>query len=161
MIGVATKYHNELFAQYTKLIDDKLFWAFTIVVLIDLILDLIKPWYINPADDGWFSPRSVLRNAVTYAVVAIGYPYLFTIGANTAATAFLLAFIYQYLVWVVETWTSIGWWLPEPLVHFVKSKWLSHNNDLENSLNKKKDENKDENSLNKKKDENKDENKDG
>ena len=160
MIGVATKYHNELFAQYTKLIDDKLFWAFTIVVLIDLILDLIKPWY---TDDkiGWFSPHSVLRNAVTYAVVAIGYPYLFTIGANTAATAFLLAFIYQYLVWIVETWTSIGWWLPAPLVHFVKSKWLTHNNDLENSLNKKKDENKDENSLNKKKDENKDENKDG
>ena len=155
MIGVATKYHNELFAQWTKLIDDKLFWAFTIVVLIDLILDLIKPWY---TDDkiGWFSPRSVLRNAVTYAVVAIGYPYLFTIGADTAATAFLLAFIYQYLVWVVETWTSIGWWLPAPLVHFVKSKWLTHNNDLENRLNKKKDKNKDENSLNKNKDENKD-----
>lgn len=143
MIEIANNYHDILFNQYTKLIDDKLFWAFTIVVLIDLILDLIKPWYVKPKASNWFSPRSVLRNAVTYAVVAVGYPYLFTIGANTAATAFLLAFIYQYLVWIVETWTAIGWWLPEPIIKFVRNKWLTNNNDLENSLNKKEDENKD------------------
>ena len=140
MIEIASNYHNELLMQYTHLIDDKWFWAFTIVVLLDLILDLIKPWVIKTDErKNWFKPQSVLRNAVTYAVVAVGYPYLFTIGAQTAATAFLIAFIYQYLVWVVETWTEIGWWLPEPIIRFVKSQWTVSNKELDQAINKKED----------------------
>ncbi|KRM36989.1 hypothetical protein FC39_GL000441 [Lactobacillus hamsteri DSM 5661 = JCM 6256] len=87
----------------------------------------------------WFKPQSVLRNAVTYAVVAVGYPYLFTIGAQTAATAFLIAFIYQYLVWVIETWTEVGWWLPEPIIKFVKAQWSTSNKKLDDTINRKED----------------------
>lgn len=141
MIEVASNYHNELLDQYIHLIDDKWFWAFTIVVLIDLVLDLIKPWVIKTDErKNWFKPQSVLRNTVTYAVVAVGYPYLFTIGASTAATAFLIAFIYQYLVWIVETWTEVGWWLPAPIVNFVKSQWLVSDSNLDKEINKKEDE---------------------
>ncbi|GAA3626265.1 hypothetical protein GCM10022297_00990 [Lactobacillus hamsteri] len=140
MIEVASSYHNELLEQYTHLIDDKWFWAFTIVVLLDLILDLIKPWVIKTDErKNWFKPQSVLRNAVTYAVVAVGYPYLFTIGAQTAATAFLIAFIYQYLVWVIETWTEVGWWLPEPIIKFVKAQWSTSNKKLDDTINRKED----------------------
>lgn len=95
-------------------------WGFTFVVILDLILDLIYPFFTDQTLT-WGGTKSVLRNAVTYAVVALGYPYLSVIGAEPAATAFLVAFIYQYLMWIVTTWTEMGWWLPETIKKFVKS----------------------------------------
>lgn len=123
--------------KFTHLIDDHLMWAFTIVVVIDLIMDLIRPIYVKSANFSSWGTKSVLRNMVTYAIVAIGYPYLSIIGLETAATAFLIAFIYQYLVWIVTTWEEIGWWLPAPIVKFVKSNMSEKQ--LEEALNKEKE----------------------
>ena len=129
MIEVAS-YHNQLLAEYQHLVDDPLMWLFTFVVVLDLILDLIKPYYIKTNSRNAFAPQSVLRNAVIYAVVAIGYPYLCMIGAEAAATAFLIAFVYQFAVWTVETWTEIGWWLPQWVTNFIKNRAEVHSNKM-------------------------------
>ena len=123
------------------LTDNPVMWAFTLVVILDLIMDLIRPLYVKDAYLSGWGTKSIIRNAITYAVVVIGYPYLCLIGAEDAATAFLMAFIYQYLVWIVTTWCEIGWWLPEPIIKFVKAN--ADKKELDNILNKEESEDKD------------------
>lgn len=107
-------------AKIITLTEDPLMWGFTLVVLIDLVLDLIRPLYVKSASLTESGSKSVSRNAITFLVIATGYPYLNLIGAGAMATTFLIAFIYQYLVWIMTTWEELGWWIPEPLKKFVK-----------------------------------------
>lgn len=138
MIEVAS-YHNQLVSTYQHLIDDKWFLAFSVLVIIDLILDLVKPYIIPSAKKPGFWQNSVLRNTLTYLLVAIAYPYLLLLSPNTemVAVAFLMAFVYQYLVWIVETWVSMGWWLPAPVVTFVKAKLMENESNLDRKINNK------------------------
>lgn len=131
---LAAPFTEDFSNKFMHLIDDPLMWAFTLVVILDLVLDLIRPFYIKEATNSTWGKKSVVRNAITFTVVAIGYPYLSLIGVETAATAFLIAFIYQYLLWIVTTWEEIGWWLPEPIVKFVKSNMSEK--ELEETLQK-------------------------
>ncbi|MBD5429352.1 phage holin family protein [Lactobacillus sp.] len=121
-------------SRFTHLVDDPLMWGFTLVVLIDLVLDLIRPLYVKGASLKGTGSKSISRNAITFIVIATGYPYLSLIGAEKMAITFLIAFIYQYLVWIITTWEEIGWWLPAPLVKFVKTN--ASETELENILNK-------------------------
>lgn len=123
MIEVAS-FHTNLFSQFMGLFDNPFFVAFTIVVVIDLVLDLIKPYYFKDAH-GF---NAIIRNGVTYLAWTLIYPYLRVTGLGDMADVFLLAFIYQYALFIIEAYTSFGWWLPEGLRTFIEAR-LKRTND--------------------------------
>lgn len=118
-------YHLFMLDRMRTLVDDKLMWAFTIVMIVDLITGMLKPYYAKKTAQKTNSSKGILgliKNTIIYLVVAITYPYLITIGASTMATTFLIAWIYQYLISIIENWTEMGWWLPKPIMDFFEAK---------------------------------------
>lgn len=49
------------------------------------------------------------------------------------ATTFLIAWIYQYLISIVENWTEMGWWLPKPIMDFFEAKLAKDQEDYDPS----------------------------
>lgn len=131
-------FHDEYLNQFIHLVDDPLMWAFTLIIVINLILNLIRPYYVKDATLQSDGENSILRNAFTYVVIVIGYPYLCVIGAEAASTAFVLAFIYQYLVWDIGIWIDMGWYMPDSIVKLVKHN-MDQNDEKIQNLTKKED----------------------
>ena len=122
--------------QMQTLVDDKLMWAFTIVMIVDLVTGMIKPYYAKKTTRKTNSSvgiPGIIKHTVIYLVVVIAYPYLYTIGASTMATTFLIAWIYQYLISIVENWTEMGWWLPKPIMDFFEAKLAKEQQDYDPS----------------------------
>lgn len=145
----AAAYHVQAFNQYQRLIDDKWMWAFTIAMILDLITGMIKPYYAHTTSQKTNSSKGIpglIKHMVVYLVVAIVYPYLYTIGAQAMATTFLAAFTYQYAISVIENWTEMGWWLPKSVMDFFEAKLAKDQQDYNpadyNFLGKKKGGNK-------------------
>lgn len=129
-------YHMLMFRQMQALIDDKLMWAFTIVIIVDLFTGMVKPYYAKKTarkTNSSVGIPGVIKHMLIYLVVVIAYPYLFTIGAGTMATTFLIAFVYQYLISIIENWTEMGWWLPKPIMDFFETKLAKDQEDYDPS----------------------------
>lgn len=129
-------YHLFMLHQMQELIDDKLMWAFTIVMIVDLITGMVKPYYAKETvrkTNSSVGIPALLKHTIIYLVVVIAYPYLYTIGASAMATTFLIAWIYQYLISIVENWTEMGWWLPKPIMDFFEAKLAKDQEDYDPS----------------------------
>lgn len=132
----AVAYHNQMFTQMKALIDDKWMWAFTIVMIFDLVTGMIKPYLATTTHKKTNSSIGIpglIKHMLIYLLVVIVYPYMYTVGAGTMATAFLIAFIYQYAVSIVENWTEMGLWLPKPIMDFLENKLAKDQQDYDPS----------------------------
>lgn len=140
MIELTAAYHELLFQQIYQMFDSPWFIGFTMVVTVDIILNIVKPFFVTkPAS--FSNAQNLIRNGLTYVIVTIVYPYLSSIGMGDMADLILAAFIYQYLVWCLQIWTEMGWFMPAGIREFVNSKMLTNNQYLNSSLkNKKKEE---------------------
>ena len=69
-------YHLFMLHQMQALIDDKLMWAFTIVMIVDLITGMVKPYYAKKTvrkTNSSVGIPGLIKHTVIYLVVVIAY----------------------------------------------------------------------------------------
>lgn len=101
----AQPYHLIFLQQVEAMIDDKLMYGFTIVVLIDIFTGITKGLrskHISGKTNSTKGLAGLSKHLIIVIIVITAYPYLITLGFNLFAQLIVLSFIYQYLISIVE-----------------------------------------------------------
>lgn len=111
-----TPYHLVFWRQVEAMIDDKLIYGLTILVLIDIFSGIVKGLRSKKTSERTNSTRGIFglgKHLIVVLIVITAYPYLTTLGFSQFAQLIVLGFAYQYLVSIVENLYQMDiqvWW---------------------------------------------------
>lgn len=101
-----------------KLSENSWFFAFFVVIIIDLLTGAAKCWYKNSKikASSTIGRKGLITHFVTLFTWVIVYPLLDSWGLSSGANIVLMFFIYQYILSIIENLGQMGVKLPPYLM---------------------------------------------
>lgn len=104
--------HELYFEHLTKLIDNPVFFAFFLAVLIDVMTGFVKS-LVNKKTTSSKGIGGLIKHSTLLLIVCMLYPYLDIYGASGMADTLLIFYILFYAISIVENLGEMG--IPVPV----------------------------------------------
>ena len=110
--------HIEYFKHLSALIDNPVFFAFFLAVLIDVMTGFVKS-LVNKKTTSSKGIGGLIKHSALLAIMAILYPYLDIYGLSGMADTLLIFYILFYAISIVENFGEMGIPIPEWLRKYI------------------------------------------
>lgn len=104
--------HELYFEHLTRLIDNPVFFAFFLAVLIDVMTGFVKS-LVNKKTSSSKGIGGLVKHSTLLLIVCMLYPYLDIYGASGMADTLLIFYILFYAISIVENLGEMG--IPVPV----------------------------------------------
>lgn len=118
-----------LFLQYISVSRTPIYWIFIVLVMLDIVTGTLKG-VVNKEANSTKGLFGLIKHLLVVVLVLIVTPFLMYLGLNTVAQSFIVFFIVQYGISLVENWGQLGLPLPEWVVKFF-DKLNKETNEIE------------------------------
>lgn len=110
--------HIEYIKHLSALIDNPVFFAFFLVVLIDVMTGFVKS-LVNKNTTSSKGIGGLIKHSTLLLIMAILYPYLDIYGLSGMADTLLVFYILFYAISIVENLGEMGIPIPEWLKKYI------------------------------------------
>ena len=110
--------HELYFEHFAKLIDNPVFFAFFLIVLIDILTGFLKS-LVNKKTTSSKGIGGLIKHATLLLVVCMLYPFCDIYGASGMADTLLIFYILFYAISIVENLGEMGIPIPEWLRKYI------------------------------------------
>ena len=110
--------HELYFEHFGKLIDNPVFFAFFLMVLIDILTGFLKSM-VNKKTTSSKGIGGLIKHSTLLLVVCMLYPFCDIYGASGMADTLLVFYILFYAISVVENLGEMGIPVPEWLKKYI------------------------------------------
>lgn len=110
--------HELYFEHFAKLIDNPVFFAFFLIVLIDILTGFLKS-LVNKKTTSSKGIGGLIKHSTLLLVVCMLYPFCDIYGASGMADTLLIFYILFYAISIVENLGEMGIPVPEWLKKYI------------------------------------------
>ena len=110
--------HELYFEHFEKLIDNPVFFAFFLIILIDILTGFLKS-LVNKETESGKGISGLIKHSTLLLIMAILYPYLDIYGLSGMADTLLIFYILFYAISIVENLGEMGIPIPEWLRKYI------------------------------------------
>ena len=110
--------HELYFEHFARLIDNPVFFAFFLVVLIDVVTGFVKS-LVNKKTTSSKGIGGLIKHSTLLLVVCMLYPFCDIYGASGMADTLLIFYILFYAISIVENLGEMGIPIPEWLKKYI------------------------------------------
>ena len=110
--------HELSFEHFEKLIDNPVFFAFFLMVLIDILTGFLKSM-VNKKTTSSKGIGGLIKHSTLLLVVCMLYPFCDIYGASGMADTLLILYILFYAISIVENLGEMGIPIPEWLKKYI------------------------------------------
>ena len=110
--------HELYFEHFAKLIDNPVFFAFFLIVLIDILTGFLKS-LVNKKTTSSKGISGLIKHSTLLLVVCMLYPFCDIYGASGMADTLLIFYILFYAISIVENLGEMGIPIPEWLRKYI------------------------------------------
>lgn len=110
--------HELYFEHFQKLIDNPVFFAFFLMVLIDVLTGFLKSM-VNKKTTSSKGIGGLIKHSTLLLVVCMLYPFCDIYGASGMADTLLIFYILFYAISIVENLGEMGIPVPEWLKKYI------------------------------------------
>ena len=110
--------HELYFEHFEKLIDNPVFFAFFLIVLIDILTGFLKS-LVNKKTTSSKGIGGLIKHSTLLLVVCMLYPFCDIYGASGMADTLLIFYILFYAISIVENLGEMGIPVPEWLKKYI------------------------------------------
>lgn len=110
--------HELYFEHFEKLIDNPVFFAFFLIILIDILTGFLKS-LANKKTESGKGISGLIKHSTLLLIMAILYPYLDIYGLSGMADTLLIFYILFYAISIVENLGEMGIPIPEWLKKYI------------------------------------------
>lgn len=110
--------HELYFEHFAKLIDNPVFFAFFLIVLIDILTGFLKS-LVNKKTTSSKGVGGLIKHSTLLLVVCMLYPFCDIYGASGMADTLLIFYILFYAISIVENLGEMGIPVPEWLKKYI------------------------------------------
>lgn len=110
--------HIEYIKHLSTLIDNPVFFAFFLAVLIDVMTGFVKS-LVNKKTTSSKGIGGLIKHSTLLLIMAILYPYLDIYGLSGMADTLLIFYILFYAISIVENFGEMGIPIPEWLRKYI------------------------------------------
>lgn len=110
--------HELYFEHFGKLIDNPVFFAFFLMVLIDILTGFLKS-LVNKKTTSSKGIGGLIKHSTLLLVVCMLYPFCDIYGASGMADTLLIFYILFYAISIVENLGEMGIPIPEWLRKYI------------------------------------------
>ena len=110
--------HELYFEHFGKLIDNPVFFAFFLMVLIDILTGFLKS-LVSKKTTSTKGIGGLIKHSTLLLIMAILYPYLDIYGLSGMADTLLIFYILFYAISIVENLGEMGIPIPEWLRKYI------------------------------------------
>lgn len=110
--------HELYFEHFEKLIDNPVFFAFFLIVLIDILTGFLKS-LVNKKTTSSKGISGLIKHSTLLLVVCMLYPFCDIYGASGMADTLLIFYILFYAISIVENLGEMGIPIPEWLKKYI------------------------------------------
>lgn len=100
-------YHNQLFLEFTKMVDNPLIIGFVFSILIDVFTGFTKSW-VGKGTQSTKGLNGLIKHLSVFVLVIVAYPYVQSVHLGTYMNAFVISFIVSYWVSIFENLGQMG-----------------------------------------------------
>ena len=104
--------HELYFEHFEKLIDNPVFFAFFLIILIDILTGFLKS-LVNKKTESGKGIGGLIKHSTLLLVVCMLYPFCDIYGASGMADTLLIFYILFYAISIVENLGEMG--IPVPV----------------------------------------------
>lgn len=104
--------HELYFEHFEKLIDNPVFFAFFLIILIDILTGFLKS-LVNKKTESGKGIGGLIKHSTLLLIVCMLYPFCDIYGASGMADTLLIFYILFYAISVVENLGEMG--IPVPI----------------------------------------------
>lgn len=104
--------HELYFEHFEKLIDNPVFFAFFLIILIDILTGFLKS-LVNKKTESGKGIGGLIKHSTLLLIVCMLYPFCDIYGASGMADALLVFYILFYAISIVENLGEMG--IPVPV----------------------------------------------
>lgn len=104
--------HELYFEHFEKLIDNPVFFAFFLIILIDILTGFLKS-LVNKKTESGKGIGGLIKHSTLLLIVCMLYPFCDIYGASGMADALLIFYILFYAISIVENLGEMG--IPVPV----------------------------------------------
>lgn len=110
--------HELYFEHFEKLIDNPVFFAFFLIILIDILTGFLKS-LVNKKTTSSKGIGGLIKHSTLLLVVCMLYPFCDIYGASGMADTLLVFYILFYAISIVENLGEMGIPIPEWLKKYI------------------------------------------
>lgn len=110
--------HELYFEHLEKLIDNPVFFAFFLIILIDVMTGFVKS-LVNKETSSSKGIGGLIKHSTLLLIVCMLYPYLDIYGAGGMADTLLVFYILFYAISIVENLGQMGIPIPSWLKKYI------------------------------------------
>lgn len=110
--------HELYFEHFEKLIDNPVFFAFFLIILIDILTGFLKS-LVNKKTESGKGISGLIKHSTLLLIMAILYPYLDIYGLSGMADTLLIFYILFYAISIVENLGEMCIPIPEWLRKYI------------------------------------------
>lgn len=110
--------HELYLEHFEKLIDNPVFFAFFLIVLIDILTGFLKS-LVNKKTTSSKGIGGLIKHSTLLLVVCMLYPFCDIYGASGMADTLLIFYILFYAIFIVENLGEMGIPIPEWLKKYI------------------------------------------
>lgn len=123
--------HELYFEHFEKLIDNPVFFAFFLIILIDILTGFLKS-LVNKKTESGKGIGGLIKHSTLLLVVCMLYPFCDIYGASGMADTLLVFYILFYAISIVENLGEMG--IPVPVwlkkyIYKLSDEYRKENND--------------------------------
>lgn len=104
--------HELYFEHFEKLIDNPVFFAFFLIILIDILTGFLKS-LVNKKTESGKGIGGLIKHSTLLLIVCMLYPFCDIYGASGMADTLLIFYILFYAISIVENLGEMG--IPVPI----------------------------------------------
>lgn len=104
--------HELYFEHFEKLIDNPVFFAFFLIILIDILTGFLKS-LVNKTTESGKGIGGLIKHSTLLLIVCMLYPFCDIYGASGMADTLLIFYILFYAISIVENLGEMG--IPVPV----------------------------------------------
>ena len=110
--------HERYFEHFEKLIDNPVFFAFFLIILIDILTGFLKS-LVNKKTESGKGISGLIKHSTLLLVVCMLYPFCDIYGAGGMADTLLIFYILFYGISIIENLGQMGIPIPEWLKKYI------------------------------------------
>lgn len=110
--------HELYFEHFEKLIDNPVFFAFFLIILIDILTGFLKS-LVNKTTESGKGIGGLIKHSTLLLIVCMLYPFCDIYGASGMADTLLIFYILFYAISIVENLGEMGIPVPEWLKKYI------------------------------------------